>query len=67
MVLIKGTDKLCAEIAEALGIKNCVSLQITMAVDSIVTVETKFYPEKEAMQKVAAVLKKYNLCLKEVK
>lgn len=63
---LNGDSIVCKEIADALGIKNCVRLTLCMEAGKTVSVHTLFYPEEEEMKEVALVLKKYNLRLEEV-
>lgn len=67
MKLITGRDQVCADIAEALGIKNCRRLDIHMEVDEKVTVTTEFYPERDQVKQIAPILKKYGIGLVEIK
>jgi len=58
---ITDKDKVCKEIAEALGIKHCKKLHLKMEVNSIVTVDAEFYPEIDGVMQLPAILKKYKL------
>jgi len=62
---ITGKSKLAVEICDALGLKYVVSLDIHIAVNEIVTVTAKFYPEEYGMKMVPAILKKYELVEKK--
>jgi hypothetical protein len=61
MGAIAGYDQVCAEIAAALGIKHARKLVLTIQSNSIVTVETEFYPEKDGVKQLIPILKKYEL------
>ena len=60
MVFVKGND-IGKEISDIFGLKNVTSIDFHFAVDKIVSVDVKFYPEKEEMEKFMSILKRYEL------
>jgi len=61
MAVIDGNSKVCKEIADAFGIKNCSMLNIHLEVGRIVSITAKFYPEEEDLKKLGPILKNYQL------
>jgi len=62
--LITGKDNICRDIADALGLKSLKyvkDLDIKMHLREVVSVTVTFYPEKDDMATVPAVMKKYNI------
>jgi len=67
MNLVTGRDKICGEIAAALGIKHCKALTLDMRVNDIVSIQVEFSPEIDQVKQVGAILKTYNIKLVEEK
>ena len=51
----------CVEICEALGLKHVRRIDLHMAIDSVVIAEVEYYPEKNGVLKLPAILKKFKL------
>lgn len=60
-MLTHGMNKVCKEIADVLGLKNCRSLDLHMSVDGMVVVNAECYIEEDGMKQIPAVLKKFKL------
>jgi len=68
MAVITGKDNICREISDALGLESfgyITDVDLKMHLGEIVSVTVRFYPEKDGMAKLPAVIKKYNLKLVE--
>ncbi|GEM_PF-2159059 len=63
--IITGRDKICKDIADALGIKKCRSLQINMRLDEIVTVKAEFLPVGDGIEQLSTIFKEYELVEKK--
>lgn len=59
--IITGNNKVCAKVAEALGIKHCKWLQIDMHIDEIVTIKAEFAPEIDGVRQLDTIFKQYKL------
>lgn len=53
--------KLGQQIAEALGIKYCRKLEITIEVGKPIAVKAEFYPEADGVMQLPAILQEYEL------
>jgi len=62
---VAGTNTICKEICDALGLKNVRRLQIKMEVDSLVTVEAEFFPEVNGVKAVYTIMREYELVPKK--
>ena len=60
-MLVGGTNSVCKEICDALGLKHVLKLDFHMEVNSIVTVEAKVYPEVDGVRQLIPILKKCKL------
>ena len=49
------------EIFDALGLKNVVEFSLRMAVNEVVTVNVKYFPEVDGLKQLPAVLAEYEL------
>lgn len=56
-----GHDRLGLEIANALGIKRCKSIEIKIACNEITTVKAEFYPEIDGVKQLVPIFKEYEL------
>lgn len=65
MHLVTGSDTVCKEIAKALGIKHCRSLDLRIRHDEVVSVKVEFYPEVDGVMQIEKVLEDYELVKKE--
>lgn len=54
-------DKVCVEICEALGLKMVTDLKLIMSLNSVVKIEATFYPDKDSIEKLVPILKRYKL------
>jgi len=66
--LVTGKDNICRDIADALGLKSLkyvTDLDIKMHLHEVVSVTVTFYPEKDGMATIPAVIKKHNIKLIE--
>ncbi len=61
MAIIGDRNKVCKEICDALGLKNCRKLDFHMEADKIVTIEAEMYPEIDGVEQFPAILKKFEL------
>jgi len=61
MNCITGEHEVCKKIADSLGLKHCISLEIKMSTKSIVTVRAEFYPEEDGILKFPEILKDFEL------
>lgn len=62
---VTGKDKICKDIAEAFGIKNCRYLELRMHIGEIVTVKAEFYPEIDGVKQLNTIFKQYELVEKQ--
>jgi len=49
------------EIADIFGLKNVVSMDFYFAVNNIVSVDVRFYPEEDEIRKLMSIWKRYRL------
>jgi len=66
---VMSNDEIGKKICDALGLKHArmVDVHIVFAVDEIVTVMVEYYPEKDGILQLPAILKEYELVEKEKK
>jgi hypothetical protein len=60
-MVVGGNDKVAMDIAEALGLKNARKITLRLAAGEIVTLEVEFAAGLNGLQKLPAILKKYQL------
>jgi hypothetical protein len=54
-------DVIGKEICDVLGLKHCSLLDIHIERGEVVTVTARMYPEREGMEQLPAILRKYKL------
>ena len=59
--ILTGCDKLGKEIADALGLKHCKKLEITIAADGLATVKAECYIDRDGLAFLPSTLKEYQL------
>jgi len=60
-MLVTGRSKVCNEICDVFGLKNCRVFDLHMASSDIVTVRVEFMVEEEDLKKLIPILKEYSL------
>ena len=65
MNLITDKNKICKDIADALGIKHCKALDIHFGTGDVATVRAEYYPEIDGVRQFPAILIEFNLIAKE--
>ncbi len=58
---LSSNDLVAVEIIKALGLKNVVDLDLRMHLNEIVEIAVRYFPDRENLEKVVPILKKYKL------
>jgi hypothetical protein len=53
------------QILDSLGLKNVVEFNLRMAINEVVTVNVKYFPEVDEIKQLPAILAEYELVLKK--
>lgn len=62
---IASVNPLCIAICDALGLKNVVEFNLRMAVNEVVTVNVRYFPEIDGLRQLPAILAEYELVPKK--
>ena len=62
---ILGSNAVCGEICDVLGLKHVIRLDLHMALKEIVTIQAEFYPEIEGIRQLKSIIKDYELIEKK--
>ena len=61
MAFLTGANNIGKEISDALGLKHVVNLDISIHLNSVVSVTALYYPEEDNVRALTPILKKYSL------